>query len=52
MSVSTFLISAPDAKGKIKPNVGSFITDMSLAATLCVILEMFYLAAKTVIFKS
>lgn len=36
-------------KLKIKANAGSFITDLSLAATSCVIVEMFYLAWKMVI---
>lgn len=39
----------PMPKGKIKPNVGSFITNMSLAATSCAIRETFYLAAETVL---
>lgn len=42
----------PMPKGKIKPNVGSFITNMSLAATSCAISEMFSLAAETVIFEN
>lgn len=39
-------------KQKIKANVGSFITDLSLAATSCVTVEMFYLAWKMVIFEN
>lgn len=37
---------------KIKANVGSFIMDLSLAATSCVMVETFYLAWKTVIFEN
>lgn len=36
-------------KQKIKANAGSFITDLSLAGTSCVIVEIFYLAWEMVI---
>lgn len=39
-------------KEKIKADVRSFIMDLSLAATSCVMVEMLYLSQKTVIFEN
>lgn len=45
-----FLCCMP--KHKIKANAGSFIRDVSLAATSCEVVEMFYLAWEMVIFEN